>query len=156
VAERHEDDLFRPTLAGTRARAGTGDRPWRVSSQFFVAFFGGPLAAAVVGILNGRRLGLGPVRLLGMAAAGVAAYAVALGAGVVISGLTQRGARLTLVVGGVLTYLVTRRLQEDADRRYAAGLGFDDTYASLWLTGLLIVVGVGLPSGLLLVGVIGE
>jgi hypothetical protein len=61
------DDLFSPTISAPVPAA----RPWRVGSLVYPAFFGGPLAAAALGAVNGRRLGLGVLPLLGIGAAGL-------------------------------------------------------------------------------------
>ena len=77
--QERDDDLFSPSLRD-RAAIPAGARPWRLSSQFYVAFFGGPLAAAAIGVVNGRRLGLGTGRLVGIAAAGVGALCLLIAA----------------------------------------------------------------------------
>jgi hypothetical protein len=57
-------DLFSPSLTrSVRRDLPAGSRPWRLASQFYVAFFGGPLAAGAIGLLNGKRLGLPRERL---------------------------------------------------------------------------------------------
>ena len=53
------DGLLRPSLQDAHLPGTHGPRrPWRVGSQFFVAFFGGILPGALIAYLNGRRLGL--------------------------------------------------------------------------------------------------
>jgi hypothetical protein len=49
------DKLLRPTLQDQRR---TGARPWRVESQVYVGFFGGPLAIGAIAFLNSHRLGV--------------------------------------------------------------------------------------------------
>jgi hypothetical protein len=148
VDDRSEDHLFEPTLGAPRARSDSGPRPWRLDSQGYVSFFGGPLAAALVGVLNGRRLGLQTPRLVWIAATGLVAFAVA---AAVIAGTGSEVPRLVLIVAGVLTYVVSRRLQKPADERWRVGRSDDEAYASLWAPGLAIVVGAALATGVALV-----
>lgn len=148
------DNLYEPTLADLDERPAGSDPPWRLDSQGYVAFFGGPLAAAVVGVLNGRRLGLDRDRLLAIGAIGVVGLAVAIAAYALI-GFEGRTPRLLLAVAGILTYLGTRKLQQPADRLFQMHPDTDeDSYDSLWGTGFLIVVVCGLGS-VALVGAIG-
>lgn len=153
MKDDRDDDLFAPSLAGVqRGPVPEGERPWRVSSQFYVAFFGGPLAAAFVGVLNGRRLGLPSARLWGIAAAGAVALVVAAVAVAVFAMDAGRGPRLALIGSGVAAYALANRLQRDADRRYAAGRSADELYDSLWYPGIPIAIGLGLVSGLAIAG----
>jgi hypothetical protein len=66
------DDLFTPTVS---TRASDLPRPWRVDSLLFPAFFGGPLAGTVLGLINGRRLGIGSRSLIAIAVTGLAVIA---------------------------------------------------------------------------------
>jgi hypothetical protein len=63
------DDLFTPTIPAPPSTA----RPWRVASLVYPSFFGGALAATVLGVVNCRRLGFRSGPLLALAAVGVAA-----------------------------------------------------------------------------------
>ena len=59
MSRPERDELFAPTLSQTaRTELPPGEKPWRLNSQFYVAFFGGPLAAGTIGYLNGKRLGV--------------------------------------------------------------------------------------------------
>ena len=147
----HEDDLFSPSLSQTAARElPAGARPWRLGSQFYVAFFGGPLAIAAIGFLNAARLGLPSSRRWQIAAAGAAAFAGAAAAVLLLdSDVTPR---LTVAVAGVACYLVVRRLQQDADRLYGLGRDEELAYDSLVGPGLLAVVVAGLATVAVLTG----
>lgn len=153
---RDDDDLFAPSLEGVRRPAADAGAalPWRLGSLFYVAFFGGPLAAAIAGWLNGRRLGLTRDRLAAVAGLGVAAWAASL-AITVAAAESDRPLRFITVAAGVLVYLAVRELEKDADRRQAAAYGGDDdaAYASLWKPGLAIVA-AGLLSTLLALGLV--
>jgi uncharacterized membrane protein YfcA len=140
----HDDGLFSPSLSD-RVDAPSGKRPWRLGSQFYVAFFGGPLAAAAIGVLNGRRLGIADGRLLAIAAAGVAALAVAVAAAAAFDSEDARP-RFFLVVAGVATYFVARQLQKAADDRHRRGRPDEQVYDSLWGPGLAAVVVCGILS----------
>jgi hypothetical protein len=72
TGEAMQDDLFRPTIAEP---APSGRPPWRPESIAYPAFFGGPLGAALLGVLNGRRLALPGRTLLLVAVAGLAGFA---------------------------------------------------------------------------------
>lgn len=141
---QERDELFTPSLTQTSRRLlDEGERPWRLGSQFYVAFFGGPLGAATVGWLNGGRLQLPPARRVAIAAAGLAAFALA---AVLVRVVDSEWAspRFVLSATGLLAYAVSRWLQHAADRRY--GIGEEDPYDSLWGPGLAIVLVCGFAS----------
>jgi hypothetical protein len=95
-----QDDLFRPTIT---ARPAPGRPPWRPQSIVYPAFFAGPLAAVVLGVLNGRRLALPRWQVLAIAAAGL----VGLGARLAVSAMVDdSGLRVAGVVAGLLVWLV--------------------------------------------------
>jgi hypothetical protein len=151
VGNQHEDDLFAPSLGGGRAPVPpAGERPWRLGSQFYVAFFGGPIAAGLVGYLNGRRLGLPSPRLAAIAAVGLASLAAVAVAVAVVGESENRSLRLLSAVGGIVAYLGIRQLQQDADRRYGVGRHDDESYDSLWLPGLGIVLLGGVAAAIVL------
>lgn len=50
-----DDDLLKPTIIETPPPTRP---PWRVDSLVYPAFFGGPIAATVLGAINARRLGV--------------------------------------------------------------------------------------------------
>ena len=137
-----DPDLFAPTLQGhapARARA----LPWRVSSQFWPAFFGGSVAVGILAWLNGRRLGLALERQRWIVISTLLAFVVSLGLLVyVVTGTTQPWVwgRRTFQVVGVVLYLVLVRIQQPADRRHQM---FEGHYASLRGPGFLaVMVGV--------------
>jgi hypothetical protein len=151
---REDDDLLSPTLAGTRHEAlPAGRRPWRLGSQFYVAVLGGPVAAGLVGWLNGKRLGLAANRLAAVAGIAVAALAGVAVAAAALKSEEGRPLRLVSMVGGAVAYLGIRELQKDTDRRYGAGRSDQERYDSLWLPGLGMVVLGGIVSALVIVGV---
>ena len=113
-----QDELFRPTI---HERPPPGRPPWRPESILYPGFFGGPLAAATLGVLNGRKLGLRAGPLAAIAAAGVAAFA----GRVVAAGLTEgnSGARLGGAVGGILVWLLVLAFQRRPFRAHVYGGG---------------------------------
>lgn len=137
-----DDDLFAPSLqhhAGTAAR-----RPWRLGSQFWVAFFGGPLAVGAIAWLNAGRLGLPAPRRRAIVALAAGTFLL-LAAGMTWALLSlgldaQRRmlVRRSVQVGSVVLYLALVWLQRPFDRRHQA---FDGEYARLWVPGLLAVLG---------------
>ncbi|MFC7247572.1 hypothetical protein ACFQO7_34350 [Catellatospora aurea] len=140
------DDLFRPTI--TAAPVAAGDPPWRPSSIVYPAFLGGPLAVAVLGVLNARRLSLGVNQQLAVAAAGLAAVAARL-ALTALLGQTQ--ARILGTVFGLLVWGVVSMTQKKAFRAYEYGNGEP---ASLIGAGLAAVIGCGLLENILIAVVV--
>lgn len=130
------DDLFRPTI---EAQPVPAERPWRPGSIVYPAFFGGPLAAAVLGILNGRRLALGRTALLAIAAAGAASI---VGRLVLTAALhPDRVGRLLGSVAGLLVWMVVLAAQKRPFRAYELR---DGEPANLVRPGLAAAIGCGL------------
>ncbi len=154
MPDRLEDDLFSPSLAGFRRGAPPpGERPWRLGSQFYVAVFGGPVAAGLVGYENGKRLGLPARRLGAIAAVALAALAGVAIAAVLLDSEDSRPLQLVVMVAGAAAYVPIRELQRDADRGYRVGRNEDASYDSLWRLGIgAVVVGIVL-AGLVMLGV---
>jgi hypothetical protein len=100
------DDLFRPTI---REQPPPGKPPWRPESIVYPAFFGGPLAAATLGLLNGHRLALPAGQLAAIAGAGVAGVAARVTVGAFTEGNSP--VRLAGTVCGLLVWLVVLSLQ---------------------------------------------
>jgi hypothetical protein len=148
----YDDDLFEPSLTQSELRQlPAGQRPWRLGSQLYVAFFGGPLAAGTIGYLNGRRLGLPSARLGAILAIGVGGLvALALAVSLIDTGV---GPRPLIAVTGVAVFVAVRELQKKADRLYAVRLDDKQAYDSLWAPGLGIVLLCGIFSAIVLVSV---
>ena len=144
----HDDTLLSPSLTGSsRRQLAAGERPWRLASQFYVAFFGGPLAASAIGYVNAKRLGLPGTRLGAILAIGVACFAAAVAAAVALADAESgRAPRLVLAVAGVVAYLGARQLQKDADRLYGLNRDEEQAYDSLWGPGLGAVFLFGIFS----------
>jgi hypothetical protein len=132
------DDLFRPTV---REFPVSGKRPWRPESIFYAAFFGGPLTAGLLGVVNGRRLGLPTPRVLLIALAGVAGF----GLWIVAALLTDANnvVRLFGSITGSLAWLVVIAFQRGPFRAYAYG---DGEPAKLLVPGLLAAIGLVLAQ----------
>jgi multisubunit Na+/H+ antiporter MnhB subunit len=126
-----------------------GARPWRLGSQLYVAFFGGPLGAAAIGWFNGGRLGLSRSRSAVIVVIGAAGFLVTLALVVAIDAGSGRSPRLVMAGVGVACYVATRELQKPADTRYAVGRD-QDAYDSLWLPGIATVIVCGLFTGVAL------
>ena len=150
------DPLRSPTLQGHGRQLASGERPWRIESQFWVAFFGGPLAASAIAFLNCRRLGVAERSrrwVVAVAVAGLGA-AVLFAVGLVAADVGS-GARLGNQAAGVLAYLPLLRLQKPADRvyRFYSEKSDEEAYSSLWGPGLAAVFALGLPVTLVLAGI---
>ena len=108
------DELFSPTI---REQSAPGKPPWRPESILYPAFFGGPLAAATLGVLNGRRLRLPGRDLILIAVAGLAGF----GARLAVSGAVEgnSGVRLAGTITGVLVWLVVLAFQRKPFRLFS-------------------------------------
>ena len=153
-AER-DADLFSPTLTeSARRELPAGSRPWRLGSQFYVAFFGGPLAAGAIAVLNGRRLGLSRERLWAIAGIGLAGFVVLLAVvTVVLDPEADGGPRLILAVAGVASFVAVRELQKGADRLYGLQREEAQAYDSMLPSGVAVVLACGVASVLVLLAV---
>jgi hypothetical protein len=137
-----QDELFSPTI---RDRPTPGKPPWRPESILYPAFFGGPLAAATLGVLNGRRLALPGVQLLAIAAAGLVAFVARVAVSAAIDG--NSGVRFAGTVGGILVWLVVLALQRKPFRAYTYRGGDP---ASLVGPGFAAFLGCGLLEAILI------
>lgn len=147
--QRQLDDLFSPTLDQKPAQPAPHAKPWRLTSQFWIAFLGGSLPATVIAYINSRRLGVTPERQRTIIIIGAVALiaTTAFIHTVSISELPEgwRDRQITRLgsrVIAVLCYIAFNKLQQDADRIYSYNHG--DDYASLWKPGILAIVGLGL------------
>lgn len=140
------DDLFQPTIG---SRPVLAVPPWRPSSIVYPAFFGGPLAVTVLGVLNARRLALGRNQQLAVAAAGLAAVVARL----VVTGLLggQTGGRVLGTLFGLAVWGVVAATQKKAFRAFEYG---DREPASLFGPGLAAVIGCGLLENILIAVVV--
>jgi hypothetical protein len=150
------DELLTPTLAEQRAHTPSIDRPWRLGSQVYVAFFGGVLAVTAIAILNARRLGMAGKSLWLMGAVGAAGLAGALTVVALIgdsgSGSSSRiPARIVALAACGVLFLLQRR----ADRVYHYHARADDPYDSLLGPGLIACFTVGILEAILIVVVRG-
>ena len=139
--ELSDDELFTPSLAGTRRAAlEPGERPWQLGSEFYVAFFGGVLAVTAIAWLNAGRLGLEPARrwlILGLGAAGLVVMLVVLA---VLDFEPGRAYRFAGQITGVVVFGGYYAIQKEADRVYSTFAPDDEEYDSLWIPGLIAVI----------------
>jgi hypothetical protein len=150
------DDLLTPTLQGYVPRSG--DRPWRLGSQVYVAFFGGVLAVTAIAFMNALLLHA-PARVrAGIVAIGAAGLAgVIVVAALLFSGdSVPDGARIALTLVGVLAWGGMYLLQRPWDRLYtsfAREEDEDDLYESLLGPGFLATI-VGFLLNIAIVGAV--
>jgi drug/metabolite transporter (DMT)-like permease len=152
---RTDDDLFAPSLQDeARVEALTeGERPWHLSSQFYVAFIGGALAVTAIAWLNARRLRAPEetrrwiviLGVLGVVASVVASYLLY---GSDYSSATRLGYRVVAVLLALAFY----KLLQPADRVYSfrSPVGEDEQYDSMWIPGLIAT----LVGGAILLGIV--
>ena len=151
-------DLLQPSLQEETPVATWLPAPFRLYSLLYVAFFGGPLAAAAIGVLQARRLRQSPHRLgrvvaLGMVAAlGVGLTAVLLDNVAAFDAVeTDLLFRRANNLWGLLTWMALSRMLTGPDRRYTVRhLELQEPRSSLWVPGLLAVFLVGSAQQLLL------
>jgi hypothetical protein len=141
------DDLFRPTV---RERPVPGKRPWRPESIFYPAFFGGPLAAATLGILNGRRLRLPGARVALIAVAGLVAFGIRVALSLWLAD-GNSGIRLAGSVTGALTWLAVLYVERRPFRAYTFA---DGEPASLVGPGIIAALGCGMAEALAILGLL--
>jgi hypothetical protein len=138
-------DLLTPTLQEHVPRPRGAERPWRLGSQVYVAFFGGVLAVTAIAYLNAMLLGA-PARVrAGIVAIGVAGLAVVVGLATLLLGgdSVPDGAWAALTLVGVAAWGGMFLLQRPWDRIYrtfAPGEDEDELYESLLGPGLVAMV----------------
>jgi hypothetical protein len=145
---RDFDDLLQPSITAPVQKSGK--LPWRVSSQFWVAFFGGVLAATPIAYINSLRLGAPKRVRQWIVISGIVATALYAGCFAIWFPAEPRIVRFAGRVVAVLQYLVLARIQRGDDNRHQIfGSG---AYASLWVPGLIaIVAAVAFVFGLVVI-----
>ena len=147
--------MFTPSLGGeARVAPPPGKRPWRIQSQFYAAFFGGPLTIAWIASRNAARLGM-PAEvqrnMLAIGAVVTGLFMMAMAWLVVdparmasiqslFSGVRPaRIIRLLVPALGLILYVIFAGWQKAADRRYMAfGAGQYDALLKPALIAILI------------------
>jgi hypothetical protein len=132
--DRH--DLLQPTLADQERRP-SNYKPWRLSSQVYVGFFGGALAVAPIGFHNATTLGM-PLR------ARLAIVAIALAAEAALIAVVRTTAvdevRVLSIVAGLAAFGGAYLLQRSPDRVYHFHTDDDEPYESLFGAGLVACI----------------
>ena len=144
------DDLLQPTLAGHQTRPPV-DKPWRVGSQVYVAFFGGALAVGAIGALNARTL-----RMSARAVAAIAGIALAAEAALVtaVVATDTDEIRIISIVAGLAAFGGSYLLQRSPDRVYHFHSDDEEPYESLFGPGLIACICARIIEGILLFGVL--
>lgn len=152
------DDLFQPSLRGVaRKPREEGNRPWRLGSQFYVAFFGGPLAVAAIAWFNSERLGMPTSARRWIPVVGLAGLVASVVAAVAADTDFGGAQRLIVRISGVAAFGLLYLLQRAPDRVYHAfSEGDEDAiYDSLWGPGLAATVGLGIVTAIVLAVALG-
>lgn len=139
------DGLLQPTLGDHAPPAPGAKRPWRLSSQVYVAFFGGVLAVTVISLINARRLRMpasGQAAVVGVGALGLVAMIVF----AVVAALPS-GARIVLQLISLAAWGLMFLVQRPYDRVHTmfSDRDEDDDYESLVAPGFAAVIFLGLP-----------
>lgn len=132
---RMSDDLFQPTILAAPTPTVP---PWRPQSILYPAFFGGPLAAAALGMLNARRLALGTTVLAVIAAAGLAGFAGRAAVTVAMGGGSNT--RFIVALAGSAVWLVAMAFQRKPFRIFEYN---DGEAASLVRPGIIAALAGG-------------
>ncbi len=139
------DDLLTPSLQH-RVELSDTPSPWRLSSQVYVAFFGGSLAVTAIALLNARRHAMPRKALILIAVAGLVAFAAVLAVASIIAndgdGGTPSGLRVAVQLISVVGWGPMFLLQRPFDRVFES-FG-DREYKSLLGPGLLAVLALGM------------
>ncbi|MEN0064381.1 MAG: hypothetical protein AAGA48_19700 [Myxococcota bacterium] len=154
------DELFQPTVARTQRAPGTPN-PWYVTSQFWLAFFGGIFALFSIAWLNTYRLGMNNherVRVVLWTGFAFLAVTGALWAYVAaFEGVAPSitGIRIAYRVGAVALYAALARIQRSAYRRYDYLVNSEESaFSSLWIPGIVAAVVAGVLQGFVTVAVL--
>ena len=153
------EDLFAPSLQGeARVEPLTeGERPWQISSQFYVAFIGGALAVTAIAWLNAKRLRASSETqrwILVLGALGVVASVVVsyLLYGDNFGSATRIGYRVVAVLLAGAFY----KLLQPADRVYSfrSPVPEDEQYDAMWVPGLIATfAGGAVQLGIVFAGI---
>jgi hypothetical protein len=146
-----KDDLLQPTLAGHERRPMY--KPWRLGSQVYVAFFGGPLAVGAIAAYNSITLGMPRSARFAIAAIALAAEA-AFAAAILLT--ETDSTRLISIVAGLAAFGGVYLIQRSPDRVYHFHTDEDEPYDSLFGAGLFAVIVARIFEGILYAGVLGE
>lgn len=147
--DQEREDLYTPSLEGQRTRQVSDARPWRLGSQFYIAFFGGPLGVGAIAFLNSQRL-LQPLKsqilIILCALAGIAGGIAA----VLIGDLDANP--LIFRLAGVISWGGMFLVQRGADRHFAIFTADDgeDQYEPLWGPGIGASIAGLIISGIIL------
>jgi ABC-type Fe3+-siderophore transport system permease subunit len=136
------DELLRPTMADARPQATRP--PYRVSSQGYVAFFGGVLAVTIVALINARRLRMSSRSQLLMAGAGALAVAGEVVAATLITG--DQTPRLIRTLAALAAFGVFYWLQRSPERVYEYHAKAEEPYESLVPLGIAVCLVPGIPE----------
>jgi hypothetical protein len=151
-SQNPDGELFQPSVGADQRYL---ERPWNPASNFYVAFFGGVIAATAIAYLNAARLHVEHFRArilaIGLTGVVVALVAARLVADSVADDESGTYVRLASRVVAVLVHFVFAAQLKQADRRFQITGG---DYESLWTPGFLAVLAGGLAQAILLYAVV--
>ena len=137
--------LLAPTLQAHVAEP-VRDRPWRLGSQVYVAFFGGCIAVTAIALINASKLRVPRPQRIAIAVSGAIGLAATLGlAALAMSGSdVPDGARVATQLIAIAAwgpmYLIQRPRDNIYQVFYTASFDEDQEYKSLLVPGLIAVI----------------
>lgn len=145
MATPRDDELFSPTI---RNEPLPRPAPYRVGSNVYVGFFGGPVAASLVAAVNARRLSVRSEARRNVLLVGLVFVVLTLVVAFVVpADANARAVRLPVQLLGAVCAVVQSRFLVSRER-YWQGRGV--TPASLWGFGFVAVLGAGVVNALLI------
>jgi hypothetical protein len=147
------DELLAPSLGTHRPRARDAARPWRLGSQVYVAFFGGPLAVTAIAFANAARLQVPLPKRMAILGVGLVAFGAVFAVAFGLGDAGREGLRVALHLVAVAGWGVMYLIQRPYERIFMA-FG-DQGHQSLIVPGLLAVVVCGVLQAEALAAVVG-
>jgi uncharacterized membrane protein YfcA len=153
----NSNPLFQPTLQDSNRPADL-PKPWRLNSQFWVAFAGGIVAYTIIAFINSQRLRQDSQQRTKLVVIGVVGLVLTIVIGVfaytnlnndMVAQYNRWGARIVAVI----VYLITAQMQKSTYRIYEYNTD-DNNYDSLWKAGIIAAIGGGLLQGALVGGLV--
>ncbi|MBX3058299.1 MAG: hypothetical protein KF770_17690 [Anaerolineae bacterium] len=150
--------LFTPSLQGwSRPYPDPKKRPWRVSPQYLVALFTGPLVVTLIAWFNGKRLLLRPTQLRFILITGGISTAIAWGIPIALSArndldlfwqVPMNRWWVSNLVTAVICCFIFALVQNTGMRVYVFFHG-DKGFSRFWIRGVAVIIFMLFVQGIL-------